>query len=659
FQYLIIEIIMAEPTFWYHTIPVCLICALYLASFYLYLCATNSLIYSTVCLLRANESFCHDIDRNKTLRIQEEAIQREASQWSLYGTICFSVIAAIVSPIYGSLSDIKNRKFPILLTLSNAIITGIFVTVGSVFQGKKLALILYLVANIINGFGGGTLLLISSCFGYATDLCSRKEEHVQKIAIVEASLNIGVIGGYLLCTFIFDVHGKIWHILLVHIILLVLAVLIALIFLRKNTYVFNNVEQTDTLSFGQKLARPFRDIYDLIRELKQSNLVYSFLLLLTALFFYELLRMGTSAINYLYLHHLSFSDGEYSLYYMVEQTATSLCLLLLATVRKRLLINDMHLAIIGLCLSLVGPLLFALAYNKAMVYGAIPSTMFTIYFAVCLRNVLSNMVSESGKGKAFSFVALIQNLDVVIGSVACIEIYRSTISTFPGLVFIFGISARLVALVLVLCYSLPVIENRSSLIHEDVAAHNYKHVNQLISNKLASPTNETQTQTQNQMQLQMMNEYHITQLSKDLLASQRSLPKFEMPKNFNVSQIESNLKRFGVNSLELDKHVEGLPLELDGKVNKDFHREIFLGNHELFENEMMNNEDVRKRKLTQIFRTADTDDDNKLSKKELQNWVLKNIETHTNEARDKNSRLFLLIDANKDGILKSLRCGKI
>jgi hypothetical protein len=53
-------------------------------------------------------------------------------------------------------------------------------------------------------------------------------------------------------------------------------------------------------------------------------------------------------------------------------------------------------------------------------------------------------------GKAFSFVALIQNLDVVVGTIACVEIYQASIDFFPGLVFIFAASTRTVALILIL-----------------------------------------------------------------------------------------------------------------------------------------------------------------------------------------------------------------
>jgi len=142
-------------------LPICLICFFYLCSFNLFVCATNSLIYSTVCLLHANESFCSKIDQNKSLRESQEAIQKESSQWSLYGTLSFAIIACLISPFYGSLSDTKTRKLPIILTISSAIITGLIITIGSVFRGTKTCLYFYILANIVNGFGGGSFILTS------------------------------------------------------------------------------------------------------------------------------------------------------------------------------------------------------------------------------------------------------------------------------------------------------------------------------------------------------------------------------------------------------------------------------------------------------------------------------------------------------------------
>jgi hypothetical protein len=98
----------------------------------------------------------------------------------------------------------------------------------------------------------------------------------------------------------------------------------------------------------------------------------------------------------------------------------------------------------------------------------------------------------------------------------------------------------------------------------------------------------------------MLSEHHIDQLSATLRTSPL-LPKFEVPKKFNLSQIAKDLKHFGIHSLKDDKHIEGLPLERDGKINTDFHKEIFLGNHELFESDIQHDEQRRDKKLEEIF----------------------------------------------------------
>ncbi len=80
--------------------------------------------------------------------------------------------------------------------------------------------------------------------------------------------------------------------------------------------------------------------------------------------------MGSASILYLYLHRMSFDDAHYAAYFTFEQLATCLALIVLALLRRRWKINDLYLAIIGLCCSLVSPMLFAFAKeNKAMIFG--------------------------------------------------------------------------------------------------------------------------------------------------------------------------------------------------------------------------------------------------------------------------------------------------
>lgn len=106
--------------------------------------------------------------------------------------------------------------------------------------------------------------------------------------------------------------------------------------------------------------------------------------------------------------------------------------------------------------------------------------------------------------------------------------------------------------------------------------------------------------TLNEQQRAMLTEYKMDRLPDALRISQ-IMPKFEPPKKFNLSKVAQDLKDFGVHSLKDDKHIEGVPLDRDGKINPDFHKEIFLGNHELFESDIQNDEQKRNKKLEEIF----------------------------------------------------------
>ncbi|CAF3901867.1 unnamed protein product [Rotaria sordida] len=158
---------------------------------------------------------------------------------------------------------------------------------------------------------------------------------------------------------------------------------------------------------------------------------------------------------------------------------------------------------------------------------------------------------------------------------------------------------------------------------------------------------DIENSTLNAAQRAMLSEYQMDKLPAALRISQ-IIPKFKPPKKFNLSQIAKDIKNIGIHSLKDEKHLEGLPLERDGKINPDFHKEIFLGNHELFESDIQNDEGKRNKKLEEIFNEADGDHNQQLTKDELLNYVLKNVNQHIQEAKDRNTQLFLLIDSNQD-----------
>ena len=107
------------------------------------------------------------------------------------------------------------------------------------------------------------------------------------------------------------------------------------------------------------------------------------------------------------------------------------------------------------------------------------------------------------------------------------------------------------------------------------------------------------------------------------------------------------------NKLLPKDHIPAVKLERDGHINPDFHHEAFLGR--LVEDGKLNPKDVDgSKKLIEIFHKVDLNNNHKVDKQELTEWIYQRIHEHYEYALKVNSDNFKAVDKNNDGIL-SLR----
>ncbi|XP_025084383.1 45 kDa calcium-binding protein-like isoform X2 [Pomacea canaliculata] len=111
-------------------------------------------------------------------------------------------------------------------------------------------------------------------------------------------------------------------------------------------------------------------------------------------------------------------------------------------------------------------------------------------------------------------------------------------------------------------------------------------------------------------------------------------------------KIPDGVKKLDVDKLRPVDHMDAVKMEQDGHINKDYHREMFLGNHEEFEN---NHYEEAESKLKDIVYKVDTDQDSLLSVTELEAWVLKKMEEHFAEAMEENEEIFKHLDPDGNG----------
>ena len=96
-------------------------------------------------------------------------------------------------------------------------------------------------------------------------------------------------------------------------------------------------------------------------------------------------------------------------------------------------------------------------------------------------------------------------------------------------------------------------------------------------------------------------------------------------------------------------HLDGLPLERDGTLNKDFRNEVVFGQDESSSN-LPNSKNVETL-ISEMFKKADKNLDGKLSKTELKDQIIENTRHHLEEGRNEAERNFAEVDRNGDNII--------
>ena len=130
-----------------------------------------------------------------------------------------------------------------------------------------------------------------------------------------------------------------------------------------------------------------------------------------------------------------------------------------------------------------------------------------------------------------------------------------------------------------------------------------------------------------------------------LLASSSSKP-LNISRTLSVGK-ENDTKR---KKPLLEDHIKGLKLERDGHVNKEYHHEAFLG--KMVEDGVLLFDNVDgSRRLIEIFHKVDKNEDHKVSKEEMKDWIHERIKEHIQEAKDNNHRMFKIVDRNGDGVV--------
>ncbi|XP_038866545.1 45 kDa calcium-binding protein-like isoform X1 [Salvelinus namaycush] len=120
------------------------------------------------------------------------------------------------------------------------------------------------------------------------------------------------------------------------------------------------------------------------------------------------------------------------------------------------------------------------------------------------------------------------------------------------------------------------------------------------------------------------------------------------PANMSSLKDKNNPTSKEENEILPPDHLNGMKLEMDGHINKDFHQEVFLGK-EMEEFEEDSEPRRNRNKLIDIFSKVDFNKDKSVSAKEMQRWIVEKTEEHFQEAVRENKMSFHAVDPDGDG----------
>nr|XP_057908254.1 45 kDa calcium-binding protein [Doryrhamphus excisus] len=120
------------------------------------------------------------------------------------------------------------------------------------------------------------------------------------------------------------------------------------------------------------------------------------------------------------------------------------------------------------------------------------------------------------------------------------------------------------------------------------------------------------------------------------------------PANVSVDTKDKGAAGKDENEILPPDHLNGVKMELDGHLNRDFHQEVFLGK-DMEEFDEDSEPRRNRKKLTEIFTKVDFNKDRSVSAKELQRWIMEKTEEHFQEAVKENKNSFRAVDPDGDG----------
>ncbi|XP_046438910.1 proton-coupled folate transporter-like [Daphnia pulex] len=408
---------------------------LYMLATFMQYSVFQDLVYQKTCQSNFNSSVCQNLNNNSYAL---DVVQEQASHWILGSTAALTIPSIIVANYLGSYSDLYDRKWPLLFPACGMVLASIVYILMSLYDSIPVSMIV--LASFLSGIFGGFVSCIMSVMSYISAVTS-EESRSLRVAMLEAMTFCGgtvgpFIGGALLGAT--QSHAAVFLVIMAFYVLVILYVIFLVPSVKDDRSADEQLILTSE-NYCRKLfsCHHFQSSLQTCFKPRPNNRRRNLLLLIACALITMTVTAGEMDVAYLFTKDdpLNWSYETYSYYFGLKFGVGALSLIALSPVVRRLNLQEAITCCIGLVSKAAGLVLHGFATTNAMMFCVPFLSMFNTFCLPSIRSLLSKQVDPNELGKLFAFVASIENICTLLGSIVFNILYPLTRSIFRGFTF--------------------------------------------------------------------------------------------------------------------------------------------------------------------------------------------------------------------------------
>ncbi|XP_054166623.1 proton-coupled folate transporter-like, partial [Oppia nitens] len=427
----------------------------------------QDLVWERVCRDYFNGSTC-TISKSSPESDALATIQARSADQLLYNNIALTCASIFGSFIAGSYGDINGRILPLTFPPLLSLAAQVLYLFAALYLSDSAVNVLAMITmcQLLGGISGGSISLLSNCFGFVSDITDSKSRTLRMIAL-EASIFIGEFLGSITTGFIlkkYSSHSYTKYYICFGLFFGIHLTLVLYNWSRISRYPLPRRHVSIESRFSIKsVYKLFTDVMKTVVRPREANNRKIMFLIIGA---YILITYATEvmiSLTFLYVRNrpLLWQSSDYSFYSGIRFGVTGAALLMLPLIKLYVWpsLGDITIAVLGVVSRMAGLIVMGFATTSALMYSTVALLMFIEYPLPIIRSLLSKLVAPDERGKVFAFLTLWFNLCSLSGGIVFPIIYKHSLKTggYTGTCFQLAASFQVVAIALLVYvkYELP------------------------------------------------------------------------------------------------------------------------------------------------------------------------------------------------------------